>query len=71
MLSAFIAEDITYNGNVGRFIQIKPKAIRQLKSKETERAVPLHQILERFLDASLPKQRRLIPYLTVNAVVKR
>ncbi len=51
-----MAEDITAKGNLGRFINIKPNAIRQLKSKAAEREVPLHQILEQLLDTSLPKQ---------------
>ena len=66
-----MAEDVTHKGNLGRFINIKPNAIRQLKSKAAEREVPLHQILENLLDTSLPKQGRLFPYLTVDAVVKR
>ena len=70
-ICGLMAEDITHKGNLGRFIQIKPNAIRQLKSKAAEREVPLHQILEQLLDTSLPKQGRLFPYLTVDAVVKR
>ena len=70
-ICGLMAEDITHKGNLGRFIQIKPDAIRQLKSKAAEREVPLHQILEQLLDTSLPKQGRLLPYLTVDAVVKR
>jgi integrase len=70
-ICGLLAEDVTHKGNLGRFIQIKPNPIRQLKSKAAEREVPLHQILEKRLDTSLPKQRRLFPYLTVDAVVKR
>jgi integrase len=70
-ICGLMAEDITHKGNLGRFIQIKPNAIRQLKSKAAEREVPLHQLLEQLLDTSLPKQGRLFPYLTVDAVVKR
>ena len=66
-----MAEDVIHKGNLGRFIHIKPNAIRQLKSKAAEREVPLHQILEQLLDTSLPTQGRLFPYLTVDAVVKR
>ena len=66
-----MVEDITHKGNLGRFIQIKPNAIRQLKSKAAVREVPLHQTLEQLLDTSLPKQGRLFPYLTVDALVKR
>ena len=67
-ICGLMAEDITHKGNLGRFIQIKPNAIRQLKSKAAERGVPLHQILEQLLDTSLPKQGRLFPYLKVDAV---
>ena len=70
-ICGLMAEDITHKGNLGRFITIRPKAIRQLKSKAAEREVPLHQILEQLLDTSLPKQGRLFPYLKVDAVVKR
>jgi integrase len=70
-ICGLLAEDVTHKGNLGRFIQIKPNAIRQLKSKAAERGVPLHQTLEQLLDTSLPKQGRLFPYLTVDAVVKR
>jgi integrase len=70
-ICGLMAEDITHKGNLGRFINIRPNAIRQLKSKAAEREVPLHQTLEQLLDTSLPKQGRLFPYLTVDAVVKR
>jgi integrase len=70
-ICGLMAEDITHKGNLGRFINIRPNAIRQLKSRSAEREVPLHQILEQLLDTSLPKQGRLFPYLTVDAVVKR
>jgi integrase len=70
-ICGLMAEDITHKGNLGRFISIRPNAIRQLKSKAAEREVPLHQILEQLLDTSLPKQGSLFPYLTVDAVVKR
>ena len=66
-----MAEDITNKFNLGRFINIRPNAIRQLKSKAAEREVPFHKILEQHLDTALPKQGRLFPYLTVDAVVKR
>jgi integrase len=70
-ICGLMAEDVNHKGNLGRFINIRPNAIRQLKSKAAEREVPLHQILEQLLDTSLPKQGRLFPYLTVDAVVKR
>jgi integrase len=70
-ICGLMAEDITAKGNLGRFIKIRPNATRQLKSRSAEREVPLHQILEQLLDTSLPKQGRLFPYLTVDAVVKR
>ena len=41
-----MAEDITVKGSLGRFVSIKPNAVRLLKSKAAEREVPLHGILE-------------------------
>jgi integrase len=70
-ICGLLAEDITHKGNLGRFIQIKPNAIRQLKSKAAEREVPLHGVLEGFLDKALPTSDRLFPHLTVDRVVKR
>ena len=64
------ASDVISKGNLGRFIQIQPNEIRQLKSKAAERELPLHANLEQLLDAALPKQGRLFPALTVDKVVK-
>jgi integrase len=49
-----MAEDVTQKGNLGRFIHIRPNALRQLKSKAAEREVPLHDRLVQLLDTSLP-----------------
>jgi len=65
-----MAEDVTQKDNLGRFLQIRPNAIRQLKSKAAEREVPLHAKLEQLLDTSLPTRGRLFPTLTVDRVVK-
>jgi integrase len=65
-----MAEDVTAKGNLGRFIHIRPNAMRQLKSKAAEREVPLHDKLEQLLDISLPTKGRLFPDLTVDRVVK-
>ena len=65
-----MAEDVIHKGNLGRFIKIQPNAIRQLKSRAAAREVPLHQILERLLDTSLPRQGRLFANLSVDRVVK-
>jgi len=70
-ICGLMAEDIIAKGNLGRFIQIRPNAVRLLKSKAAEREVPLHGILENLLDTALPKTGRLFPYLTVDKVVKR
>ena len=70
-ICGLMAEDITAKGNLGRFISIRPNAVRLLKSKAAEREVPLHGILEQLLDTALPKTGRLFPYLTVDKVVKR
>jgi integrase len=66
-----LAEDVSTKGNLGRFVQIRPNAVRLLKSKAAEREVPLHPILEQVLDSTLPTSGRLFPSLTVDRVVKR
>ena len=66
-----LAEDVSTKGNLGRFVQIRPNAVRLLKSKAAEREVPLHPILEQLLDQRLPSQGRLFPSLSVDKVVKR
>jgi len=70
-ICGLMAEDITAKGNLGRFVSIRPNAVRLLKSKAAEREVPLHGILENLLDIALPRAGRLFPYLTVDKVVKR
>jgi len=70
-LCGLMTEDVTAKGNLGRFVSIRPNAVRLLKSKAAEREVPLHGILEQLLDTALPRAGRLFPYLTVDKVVKR
>ena len=70
-LCGLMAEDITVKGNLGRFVHIRPNAVRLLKSKAAEREVPLHPALENLLDTALPTSGRLFPNLTVDRVVKR
>jgi integrase len=70
-ICGLMAEDITAKGNLGRFVSIRPNAVRLLKSKAAEREVPLHGVLENLLDNALPRAGRLFPYLTVDRVVKR
>jgi len=70
-LCGLMTEDVTAKGNLGRFVSIRPNAVRLLKSKGAEREVPLHGILEQLLDTALPRAGRLFPYLTVDKVVKR
>ena len=70
-ICGLMAEDITAKGNLGRFISIRPNAVRLLKSKAAEREVPLHGMLEGLLDTALPKSGRLFPQLSVDRVVKR
>jgi integrase len=70
-ICGLMAEDITTKGNLGRFVSIRPNAVRLLKSKAAEREVPLHGILEQLLDQVLPKKGRLFPSLSVDRVVKR
>ena len=70
-ICGLMAEDITAKGNLGRFVSIRPNAVRLLKSKAAEREVPLHGVLEGLLDTVLPKSGRLFPHLSVDRVVKR
>ena len=70
-LCGLMAEDITAKGNLGRFVSIRPNAVRLLKSKAAERVVPLHPVLEQVLDRRLPTSGRLFPSLNVDRVVKR
>jgi len=70
-ICGLMAEDVTAKGNLGRFVSIRPNAVRLLKSKAAEREVPLHGVLEQLLDTALPRAGRLFPYLTVDKVVKR
>jgi integrase len=70
-LCGLMAEDITAKGNLGRFVSIKPNAVRLLKSKAAEREVPLHGVLENLLDTALPTSGRLFPHLSVDRVIKR
>ena len=69
-ICGLLASDVISKGNLGRFIRIQPNEYRQLKSKAAEREVPLHSMLEQFLDTSLPQQGRLFPTLSVDKVVK-
>jgi len=70
-ICGLMADDVTAKGNLGRFVSIKPNAVRLLKSKASEREVPLHGVLEGLLDTALPKAGRLFPNLSVDRVVKR
>ncbi len=70
-ICGLMAEDITAKRNLGRFVSIRPNALRQLKSKASEREVPLHDRLVQLLDTTLPTSGRLFPHLTVDKVVKR
>jgi integrase len=69
-ICGLMAKDITNKGNLGRFVMVRPNAVRLLKSKAAEREVPLHPILEQYLDISLKRQDRLFPNLSVDRVVK-
>jgi integrase len=65
-----MAEDVVAKGNLGRFLLVRPNAIRGLKSKAAERVVPLHPVLEQYRDQVLPTTGRLFPHLSVDRVVK-
>jgi integrase len=70
-ICGLMAENITAKGNLGRFVSIRPNAVRLLKSKAAEREVPLHGVLEGLLDTTLPRAGRLFPSLNVDRIVKR
>ena len=70
-ICGLMADDITQKGNLGRFVMVRPNAVRLLKSKAAERTVPLHPFLEQYLDHSPVKRGRLFPDLSVDRVVKR
>ena len=56
-----MADDVTAKGNLGRFVSIRPNAVRLLKSKAAEREVPLHGVLEQLLDAASAKDWQAVP----------
>ena len=70
-ICGLMTNDVIAKGNLGRFVWIRPNAVRSLKTKAAEREVPLHPILEQILDDYLPSNGRLFPGLTVDRVVKR
>ena len=78
-LCGLTLSDIHRKGNLGRFVRIQPNQHRPLKSKAAEREVPLHPVLETYLDgrgvtaspsnATTPEEQ-LFPRLSVDRVVK-
>ena len=60
-ICGLMAEDITAKGNLGRFVSIRPNAVRLLKSKAAEREVPLHGVLEQLLDTTLANVWQAVP----------
>ena len=69
-ICGLMAEDILHKGNLGRFVWVRPNAVRQLKSKAAQRQMPLHNQLEHLLDHAMPSQGRLFPRLCVDRIVK-
>jgi len=64
-----LREDLINKGNLGTFAQVRPNALRLLKTDAAERVVPLHPVLEDLL-RSLPKEGPLFPLLDVSKVTK-
>ena len=60
-ICGLMAEDITAKGNLGRFVSIRPNAVRLLKSKAAEREVPLHGVLEHLLDTCSAEGWQAVP----------
>lgn len=69
-ICGLMAEDVLQKGNLGRFVMVRPNGVRLLKSKAAEREVPLHPVLEQYLDMEAPRQGRLFPGHSVDRVVK-
>ena len=78
-LCGLTLSDIHRKGNLGRFVRIQPNKHRPLKSKAAEREVPLHPVLETYLDGrgvtasasdTTAPEERLFPRLSVDKVVK-
>ena len=78
-LCGLTLSDIHRKGNLGRFVRICPNQHRPLKSKAAEREVPLHPVLESYLDGrgvtaspsdTTTPEDRLFPRLSVDKVVK-
>lgn len=68
--AGLLREDLVTKGNLGTFAQVRPNAIRELKTEASQRVVPLHADLEGLL-SGLPTEGPLFPGLTVNIVTKR
>ena len=78
-LCGLTLSDIHRKGNLGRFVRICPNQHRPLKSKAADREVPLHPVLESYLDGrgvtaspsdTTTPEERLFPRLSVDRVVK-
>ena len=78
-LCGLTLSDIHSKGNLGRFVRVRPNQHRPLKSKAAEREVPLHPVLETYLDCrgitaspsdTATPEERLFPRLSVDRVVK-
>ncbi|WP_323768500.1 tyrosine-type recombinase/integrase [Antarctobacter sp.] len=63
-------EDFIAKENLGTFINLRPNALRQLKSKAAEREVPLHDSLLPILN-QLPSTGALFPAVNPDKVTKR
>lgn len=64
--------DIQRKGNLGRFVVLRPNQHRLLKSRSAERDIPLHPMIEAYLDRCDPvgDTAPLFPQFTVDRVVK-
>ncbi|SEM27423.1 Site-specific recombinase XerD [Roseovarius azorensis] len=65
-----LRDDLVRKGNLGRFVHVRPNALRELKTDAAERLVPMHSALEPLL-GNLPSEGPLFPDLSVNTVTKR
>lgn len=63
-------DDIRSMGNLGRFVSVRPNAHRLLKTRFSEREVPLHRVLEDYLDTRHISAGKLFPELSVDAVAR-
>lgn len=67
--AGLLRSDLVAKGNLGTFAQVRPNALRLLKTDSAERVVPLHPVLQDLLP-SLPSEGPLFPGVSVPVITK-